>query len=163
MTTDLTHRPGSSASSDDLSLVAAVSSQEKGLLGELAIGAGLSAAVGGVLWLWGRRTGRDTAAAFGRQTVGWAAIDAGIATVGRRMAGRKPAHDVAKATRKARRMRSVTAVNAALDVGYVVTGAVLTRNPKRRGDGLAVLLQGAFLLWLDARHARGFHRLLRRG
>ena len=162
MTTDLAHRAGTSAASGDLSMVAAVNGREKDLLGELAIGATVSAVTGAALWLWGRRTGRDAVASFGRQTVGWAAADAAIAAAGRQMAARKPALDVDKATRKARRLRTATGVNAGLDLGYLVTGARLARNPQRRGDGLAVLLQGAFLLWLDARHARGFHRLLRR-
>jgi hypothetical protein len=160
--TALAHRPDTSGSGD-LSLVAAVNGREKDLLGELTIGAAVSAVAGSALWLWGRRTGRGTVAAFGRQTVGWAAADLAIGVVGRRMSARKPALDVPKATRKARRLRRLTGANAGLDVGYVVAGAALARDPKRRGDGLGMLVQGLFLLWLDARHARGFHRLALRG
>ena len=51
-----------------------------------------------------------------------------------------------------------------LDVGYIAGGIALTRwkNPERpyaAADGAAVIVQGAFLLWLDARHSRTFHAL----
>ncbi|MEW6226412.1 MAG: hypothetical protein AB1627_17465 [Chloroflexota bacterium] len=52
------------------------------------------------------------------------------------------------------RLRRVLLVNAWLDVGYVATGAWLAGRTRRRGDGAAVLVQGAFLLWLDATAAR---------
>ena len=45
-------------------------------------------------------------------------------------------------------------VNAWLDVGYLATGAWLVRRTRWRGDGAAVVVQGAFLLWLDSTAAR---------
>ena len=80
---------------------------------------------------------------FGRQTAAWGAVDGAIALVGarRQAAGR---------TTGAARLRRVLLVNAWLDVGYVAAGAVLARRPRWRGDGAAVVVQGAFLLWLDA-------------
>ena len=84
---------------------------------------------------------------FGRQTATWGAVDGVIALVGarRQAAGR---------TTDAGRLRRVLLVNAGLDVGYVAAGAVLLRSERWRGDGAAVLVQGAFLLWLDATAAR---------
>ena len=85
---------------------------------------------------------------FGRQTVAWGAVDGAIAyagVLGRRRRG--PTDRV--------RLRRVLLLNAGVDVGYLVAGAALARGrPVRgrtyRGDGLAVLVQGAFLLLLDA-------------
>ena len=84
---------------------------------------------------------------FGRQTAAWGAVDGAIALVGarRQAAGR---------TTDPRRLRRVLRVSAALDVGYLAAGAALARRPRWRGDGLAVLVQGAFLLVLDAGTAR---------
>ncbi len=79
---------------------------------------------------------------FGRQTAAWGAVDGAIALVGaRRRAQRGPTDPV--------RLRRVLLVNVALDAGYVAIGAGLTRRERWRGDGVAVLVQGAFLLVLD--------------
>jgi hypothetical protein len=48
----------------------------------------------------------------------------------------------------------VLLLNAGLDVGYLAAGAWLVRRTRWRGDGLAVLVQGAFLLVLDSGAAR---------
>ena len=79
---------------------------------------------------------------FGRQTAAWGLVDGAIAGVGarRRASGR---------TAEPGRLRTVLLVNAGLDVGYLVGGAWLLRSTRWRGDGTAVLAQGAFLLWLD--------------
>jgi hypothetical protein len=84
---------------------------------------------------------------FGRQTAAWGAVDAAIALVGarRQAAGR---------TTAPARLRRVLLVNAGLDVGYVAAGTWLARRTRWRGDGAAVVVQGAFLLWLDATAAR---------
>lgn len=84
---------------------------------------------------------------FGRQTAAWGAVDGAIALVGarRQAAGRTTPPD---------RLRRVLLVNAGLDVGYLAAGAWLARRPRWRGDGAAVVVQGAFLLWLDASRAR---------
>ena len=84
---------------------------------------------------------------FGRQTAVWGAVDAVIAyagVLGRRRQG--PTDRV--------RLRRVLLLNAGLDVGYLGVGAALARGRRvrgraYRGDGLAVLVQGAFLLLLD--------------
>ena len=108
------------------------------VLGRWAVG---SVVIGGLLSADPRTRG------FGRQTAAWGAVDGAIALVGalRSAAGR---------TTGAGRLRRVLLVNAWLDVGYLAAGAWLTRRTRWRGDGVAVLVQGAFLLWLDASSAR---------
>jgi hypothetical protein len=108
------------------------------LLGRWALG---SVVAGGVLALDQRTRG------FGRQTAAWGAVDGVIALVGaRRQAAGRTTPDA--------RLRRVLLVNAGLDVGYLAAGAWLLRRTRWRGDGAAVLVQGAFLLWLDATYAR---------
>jgi hypothetical protein len=140
--------------------VGAVQAQERRLVGELAGGTAVSGLAGAALWLLGRRSGRPVAAAFGRQTLAWAVVDAAIVGWGRRGFGRSPA-DADAARAKARRLRTVTLVNAGLDVGYLALGTRVARG-RSRGDGLAIVVQGLFLLWLDARHAHRFDVLARR-
>lgn len=84
---------------------------------------------------------------FGRQTLAWGAVDGAIAYVGARRRDVKGPTDPG-------RLRRVLLVNAALDVGYLAGGAWLVRRTRWRGDGAAVLVQGAFLLMLDATAAR---------
>lgn len=80
---------------------------------------------------------------FGRQTALWGAVDGALAVVGaRRRAARGPTDPA--------RLRRVLLINAALDVGYLVSGAWLVRDGRWRGDGAAVLVQGGFLLVLDS-------------
>ena len=108
------------------------------VLGRWAAG---SLVVGGLLAADPRTRG------FGRQTAAWGAVDGVIALIGarRQAAGR---------TTDAARLRRVLLVNAGLDVGYVAAGALLARRTRWRGDGAAVVVQGAFLLWLDGTAAR---------
>jgi hypothetical protein len=84
---------------------------------------------------------------FGRQTLAWGAIDGAIARVGARRRAARGATDPD-------RLRRVLLVNAGLDVGYLAAGAWLVRDGRWRGDGAAVLVQGAFLLVLDGTAAR---------
>jgi hypothetical protein len=60
-------------------------------------------------------------------------------------------------------MALLTGVNAVLDVGYVVAGVRLAARPRRRGDGLAVAVQGVFLLYLDTRYCLEFAAQARDG
>ena len=108
------------------------------VLGRWAVG---SVVVGGLLSTDQRTRG------FGRQTAAWGLVGGAVALVGarRQAAGR---------TTGAARLRRVLLVNAGLDVGYLAAGALLLRRASLRGDGAAVLVQGAFLLWLDATAAR---------
>ncbi|SCX46210.1 hypothetical protein SAMN03159343_1763 [Klenkia marina] len=86
---------------------------------------------------------RPGARGFARQTAAWGAVDGVIAAVGARNRRRRGPTDPA-------RLRKVLLVNAGLDVGYLVAGAALLRSDRWRGDGAAVLVQGAFLLALDS-------------
>lgn len=99
--------------------------------------AAASVAVGAAL------AARPATRGFGRQTAAWGAVDGAIAAVGARNRRRRGPTDPA-------RLRTVLLVNAGLDVGYLVAGAALLRGDRWRGDGAAVVLQGAFLLALDA-------------
>lgn len=88
---------------------------------------------------------------FGRQTAAWGLVDGAIAYAGVRGRARHGPTDP-------RRLRRVLLANAGLDLGYLVAGAWLVRRPRRRGDGAAVLVQGAFLLVLDSAAARALRR-----
>lgn len=80
---------------------------------------------------------------FGRQTLAWGVVDGAIAYGGaRRRSSRGPTDPD--------RLQRVLLVNALLDVGYLAVGAWLLRSQRWRGDGAAVLVQGAFLLLLDS-------------
>jgi len=107
----------------------------------------LSLAGGAALAL--RRRG-PRAAGFARQSVAWGGIDLAIAAAGH-LGARKGV--VGRAGESAA-LRRLLLVNAALDVGYVATGAALVRARTVRGrdsvgDGLGVVVQGTFLLVLD--------------
>ena len=79
---------------------------------------------------------------FGRQTAAWGAVDGAIAYAGIRGRRRKGPTDPAH-------LRRVLLVNAGLDVGYLALGRRMLHSERWRGDGQAVLVQGAFLLLLD--------------
>lgn len=108
------------------------------VLGAWAVG---SVLLGTVLSVPARTRG------FGRQTVAWGAVDGAIACAGVRGRARKGPTDPT-------RLRRVLLANAALDVGYLALGERMRRTERWRGDGLAVLVQGAFLLVLDTTAAR---------
>jgi len=93
---------------------------------------------GAALWAGGRNA---PARRFGRQTLAWGVINAGIAawTSSRPM----PATP---------RLRRVLLANAVADVGYLAVGAALYRKGLRP-DGAAVMVQGGFLLALDTHFA----------
>jgi hypothetical protein len=99
---------------------------------------------------------------FGVQTAGWGAVDLGIAVLGLRLQDRRmrrlPDPYAAAAQEPERRtLRRILLANAAADVGYVALGAVLARNARARvsGAGVAIVVQGAFLLLHDSVHAVG--------
>lgn len=127
-----------------------------------AVGSVVAASVvaGGAAGLAGRR--RGALVGFGRQTAMWGAIDGAIAGVGAVARRRRGVLTDDQAAAKARTLRTILLANAAADVGYVVGGVVLTAQTRRGGqvlgmgpgDGLAIIVQGAFLLALDASQAR---------
>lgn len=98
----------------------------------------------GVAWL--RSIGvedpaeRRRKAGFWGMTIFWIAINVAIGA----WAAFDPVTDVAE-------FRRLVLVNGGLDVLYLITGFILIRrkDPLVTGFGLAILLQGAFLLVLD--------------
>lgn len=101
---------------------------------------------------------------FGLQTAGWGVVDLGVALVGRQLQERRmrtladPYAPEAQ-ERERRKLRRVLMVNAVADVGYVALGTVLARSGRRKvaGSGVAIVVQGAFLLVHDGVHAVGAH------
>ena len=106
---------------------------------------------------------RPVLAGFGTQTALWGVVDGAIAGVAALTADRE--QDPAT-------LRRVLLLNAVLDVGYVAAGGALAARPRSaprwlrwlrwpdrsgvhlRGHGIAVVVQGSFLLVLDAVNAR---------
>ena len=118
---------------------------------ENVIGRGLAAwatgsvVAGGALLASGRT-------AAGRQHLVWGAVDGAIAARGLLTGAdrRRPPSE------RARRLRRLLLLNAALDSGYVAVGLALRSGRLRPGaeqDGTAVVVQGGFLLAFDLWHA----------
>jgi hypothetical protein len=112
---------------------------------------GLGSVAAGLALSW---RGRGAVRQFGVQALAWGLIDALLAALGMRGATRKLAQpgrvDVVA---EARRFRTILAVNAGLDVGYVAVGAHFAYHgpsAERKGLGWGVLVQGLFLLLFDS-------------
>ena len=129
------------------------------LLGTWAVG---SVVKGAVIALIGKSTGRRQWLTFGRQTAMWGAVDAliaGAGVIGRARRGELTDEEVEFERVK---LRTLLVLNAAADVLYIAGGAHIAVHAGRngtsfrmgRGDGVAILIQGAFLLALDATYAR---------
>ena len=98
----------------------------------------------------------------GLQGVVWGAIDAGIAFFGqlgmrRKLADVPDPNDRGVQLEEARRLQRLLFINAGLDVLYVAVGVgiVLTfgvDNTFARGNGVGIVVQGAFLLLFDLFH-----------
>jgi hypothetical protein len=111
----------------------------------------------------GRAQGNEEAVQFGRQSAAWGIVDGVIAGVGAVTRRRRSAGDDAVA--RARRLRRILLVNAVADVGYIAGGVAIARRARSgrsgstaarfgTGDGLAMVVQGGFLLVLDLSQAR---------
>lgn len=117
---------------------------------------------GGVIALLGKRTGRRQWLTFGRQTAMWGAVDALIAGAGALSRSRRGELTDEEVEFERVKLRTLLILNAAADVVYIAGGAHIAVRAGRdgtsfrmtRGDGLAILIQGAFLLALDATYAR---------
>ncbi len=88
------------------------------------------------------------------QALAWGAIDLLIAIVGRRSARRKASDATPASTREAVvGFQRVLAINAVLDIGYIVGGtsfaATAGRDRRRLGVGIGIVLQGIFLALYD--------------
>lgn len=96
----------------------------------------------------------------GVQALLWGAVDAAIALFGlvslRREKRRPDADSPETRARETRRLRRLLLINAGLDVLYIVGGTVvLTRftTDFAHGNGVGIIVQGAFLLLFDLFYA----------
>lgn len=120
-----------------------------------------SVVVGTVAAALGRRSGSAAVHQFGRQTAAWGAVDAAIAGIGHLSQRRRGELSRDKEREQARRLRTLLVVNSFADVGYIAAGlAIMGRGRQGQltfrmgaGDGAAIVVQGAFLLVLDATQA----------
>ncbi|NDJ78087.1 MAG: hypothetical protein GYB65_17705 [Chloroflexi bacterium] len=119
----------------------------------------------GLLW-W--RGGSEWLRGLGSQFVGWGIIDGLIALGGLRGANRNAAlfaageMDEATHAIHAQRFELILWINTGLDVLYMAFGAWLVRHfrthDERRGMGLGIITQGAFLFVFDGVNALLLHR-----
>ena len=130
---------------------------ERKLTAALLAWSAASVTVGTGLALVGKRNQRAELMSFGRQTAAWGAVDALIAGAGALSRRRRGHLSDEEATKKVRSLRSLLLINAVADAGYIAGGAVVfargrtgaTTLRMSAGDGLAIVVQGAFLLILD--------------
>ena len=131
-----------------------------------------STVLGSVLWGIGAQTGQPNVMRFGRQSVMWGVVDLAIAGGGAISRRRRGVLSPEEQQRKARSLRTLLLVNAAADVGYIALGATVLRRTRPRaeanggtwwgmgpGDGVAIIVQGVFLLGLDTAFAVHVTRL----
>jgi hypothetical protein len=120
------------------------------------LGWALGSILAGALWM---RDPSRFLRGLGGQFVAWGAIDGLIALLALRGArGKAEKWEAGEVTpfqhdQEAGRFEAIVWANAALDVGYVLGGRWWSRrnpdDPLRRGMGLGVMVQGAFLLLWD--------------
>lgn len=120
------------------------------------LGWALGSVVAGALWL---RNPSRYLRGVGGQFAAWGLIDGLIALFAlagaRRKAARWQASQITPAghARETDQFEKIVWANAALDVGYILGGRWWARrhpaDPHRRGMGLGVMIQGAFLLFWD--------------
>lgn len=131
----------------------------------LSVWAAGSVIKGTAIALIGKRTGRKQWMRFGRQTAMWGAVDALIAGAGALSRSKRGELTQEEVDAEARKLRMLLLINAAADVLYIAGGAHIAVHAKPgppektsfrmgRGDGIAMIIQGAFLLALDATYAR---------
>lgn len=129
--------------------LAQLQATERGIGLRLLVWAGLSV-VSGIVLLGG--LAGSMAMGIGVQAVAWGVIDALIAAVGLRGSSRGT-NDAE--TRRARLVR-LLAVNTVLDILYIAAGIVIwvsfAENPFISGNGVGVVIQGAFLFIFDLYH-----------
>jgi len=102
--------------------------------------------------------------AFGQQSIGWGAINAALAVLGRWNLRRKAARSasIEKMQRDVRNLQRILWINTGLDVLYIAGGWKLAhsrRKAKARGHGWGIVLQGAFLFFFDLLHAIWLHAI----
>lgn len=143
----------------------------------LGVWAAGSVVAGSVIAIIGHRAGRKQWMRFGRQNAMWGAVDALIAGAGVLSRSRRGELTSEEVEFEAKKLRVMLLLNALADVAYIAGGAhiayhakparpggsaepSLTGSPEvtsfkmGRGDGVAIVIQGAFLLGLDLTFAR---------
>jgi len=131
----------------------------------LTVWAAGSVIKGTAIALLGKRLGRKQWVRFGRQTAMWGAVDGLIAGAGAISRSRRGELTQDQVDFEATKLRVMLLLNAAADVVYIAGGAHIAVHakpgpPERtslrmgRGDGIAIVIQGSFLLALDATYAR---------
>ena len=133
--------------------------RQKTITRQLFAWAGLSILIGGILNLDEDRFRKGV----GVQFAGWGLINALIAIFGSRATARRKAQlldpEGAEVTTVERqKLRRLLWLNTVLDVFYMLGGGWLARSKGRndrywRGQGLGIILQGAFLFFFDLLHA----------
>ncbi len=130
------------------------------LLGWAAASIGVGLAVG--------RGGDALRRGVGEQYAGWGVVNAIIAIVGRRGAGRRrsrPEGNTPEAIAAEKRMLArLLWLNTGLDVLYVLGGRRVMRgrgagDTHWRGRGLGIVLQGGFLFFFDLLNALALRRV----
>jgi len=124
-------------------------------------------AKGSIGWFATRDGSHHQLNGFARQTAMWGAIDAAIAGVGWLSSTRRdPFESPAEQEKHRARLRRTLMINSAADVAYIAGGTAVMIAAKSTGskrvlgmnltvgDGAAIVVQGAFLLALDAMFAK---------
>lgn len=122
----------------------------------ILLGWATGSVVSGLLW-W--RSASEFYQGLGSQFSLWGLIDGLIAVFGIQSAKRNHARyqsgeiDRNKHDQQAKLFETIVWVNVILDLGYIIAGILYKGrhrdNPRRRGVGFGVLLQGSFLLIWD--------------
>ncbi len=136
--------------------------EERLLLTSVGAWGALGVVAGTAMWVAGRGRSARILVGIGRQAALWGSVDLAVAGFGARRSPPAPDSD-GQARRRARRMAAITGANAVADVAYLAVAARLLRSPRRSPDALGAVVQAAFLLVVDARHAGRFVRLGRSG
>lgn len=131
----------------------------------ILLGWALGSIAAGILWM---KNPHATTAGLGSQFAGWGVINAVLAAFGlnsaRRNLERQAQGEISadEHDRQAQNFERLVLLNAGLDLGYIAAGAWLARTPpqqvgtagakpasSRKGMGLGIVAQGAFLLAWD--------------
>lgn len=121
-----------------------------------------SVVIGTSIALVGKKLEQRDAVQFGRQTAIWGGVDAVIAGIGLLSQRRRGTMSETQTDKQIRKLRGLLVINAVADVAYVAGGiAVLSQSKRKKsslrmgpGDGLAIVIQGAFLFVLDVSQAK---------
>lgn len=127
-----------------------------------------SMVLGTTIALVGNQRDSKSMTEFGRQTAAWGAVDAVIAGAGLISQKRRGELTEEQTQEQGRKLHKLLVINTIADVGYVAGGVALVSRGRRKkstlrmgaGDGLAIVLQGAFLFGLDLSQAMRLRRNL---